>query len=58
MDFKSLQYVEEFCCFIFIELKQQSNGDAYDRTGSIFFIPENKSQTFFDGMEKGVKKKV
>lgn len=40
---------------IFVELKQQSNGDAYDRTGTVFFIPEEKSQTFFDGLEKGVK---
>jgi hypothetical protein len=40
---------------IFVELKQQSNGDAYDRTGTVFFIPEEKSQTFFDGLEKGAK---
>lgn len=40
---------------IFVELKQQSNGDAYDRTGTVFFIPEEKSQTFFDGLEKGIK---
>lgn len=40
---------------VFVELKQQSNGDAYDRTGTVFFIPEEKSQTFFDGLEKGVK---
>ena len=40
---------------IFVELKQQSNGDAYDRTGTVFFIPEEKSQTFFDGLEKGTK---
>ena len=40
---------------IFLELKQQSNGDAYDRTGTVFFIPQDKSQTFFDGLEKGVK---
>ncbi|MCX8524030.1 GLPGLI family protein [Chryseobacterium formosus] len=40
---------------IFVELKQQSNGDAYDRTGTVFFIPEEKSQTFFDSLEKGVK---
>lgn len=40
---------------IFVELKQQSNGDAYDRTGTVFFIPQDKSQTFFDGLEKGVK---
>ncbi len=40
---------------VFVELKQQSNGDAYDRTGAVFFIPEEKSQTFFDGLEKGAK---
>lgn len=40
---------------IFVELKQQSNGDAYDRTGTVFFIPENKSMSFFDGLEKGAK---
>jgi hypothetical protein len=40
---------------IFVELKQQSNGDAYDRTGTVFFIPQNKSQSFFDGLEKGAK---
>ncbi|MBO6183165.1 MAG: GLPGLI family protein [Chryseobacterium sp.] len=40
---------------IFVELKQQSNGDAYDRTGTVFFIPKEKSQTFFDGLEKGAK---
>lgn len=40
---------------IFVELKQQSNGDAYDRTGTVFFIPPDKTQSFFDGLEKGVK---
>ncbi|WP_426475050.1 GLPGLI family protein [Chryseobacterium balustinum] len=40
---------------VFVELKQQSNGDAYDRTGTVFFIPEEKSQTFFDSLEKGAK---
>ncbi len=40
---------------IFVELKQQSNGDAYDRTGTVFFVPQDKSQSFFDGLEKGVK---
>lgn len=40
---------------IFAELKQQSNGDAYDRTGTVFFIPQDRSQSFFDGLEKGVK---
>lgn len=40
---------------IFVELKQQSNGDAYDRTGTVFFISQDKSQSFIDGLEKGVK---
>lgn len=40
---------------IFVELKQQSNGDAYDRTGTVFFIPEDKKESFLDGLENGVK---
>lgn len=40
---------------IFVELKQQSNGDAYDRTGTVFFIPQDKSTSFLDGLEKGAK---
>jgi len=40
---------------IFTEVKQQSNGDAYDRTGTVFMIPQDKSQSFFDGLEKGIK---
>ena len=40
---------------IFVELKQKSNGDAYDRTGAVFFIPQDKSLSFFDGLEKGIK---
>lgn len=35
----------------FIELHQRSNGDAYDRTGSVFVIPDGYSgPTFFDGI--------
>ncbi|PQA98077.1 GLPGLI family protein [Chryseobacterium piscicola] len=40
---------------IFVEVKQQSNGDAYDRTGTVFYIPEDKKQTFFDGLQNGIK---
>ncbi|AZA82507.1 peptide-N-glycosidase [Chryseobacterium lactis] len=40
---------------IFVELKQHSNGDAYDRTGTVFFIPQDKEKSFFDGLEKGAK---
>lgn len=35
---------------LFAELHQQSNGDAYDRTGSIFVIPTSKAHTFFEGI--------
>lgn len=37
----------------FIELHQRSNGDAYDRTGSVFVIPGahiNLKPNFFDGI--------
>ena len=37
------------------ELTQYSNGDAYDRTGSVFVIPVDKQQSFLDGLQKGVK---
>ena len=34
----------------FVELHQRSNGDAYDRTGSVFVIPANAKLTFFEGI--------
>ena len=34
----------------FVELHQQSNGDAYDRTGSVFMMFPGTSKTFFDGI--------
>ena len=37
----------------FLELHQRSNGDAYDRTGSVFVIPaaqNNLKPNFFDGI--------
>ncbi|MCJ8209607.1 peptide-N-glycosidase [Mucilaginibacter sp. RS28] len=40
---------------LFAELSQYSNGDAYDRTGSVFMIPLDKKQSFLDGLQKGVK---
>ena len=37
----------------FIELHQQSNGDAYDRTGSVFVVPNAYSgPTFFEGINE------
>lgn len=38
---------------VFLDLIEQSNGDAYDRTGSVFVIPQDKKQSFLDGLEKG-----
>ena len=38
---------------VFIDLKEQSNGDAYDRTGSVFVIPTNSKISFFDALQNG-----
>jgi hypothetical protein len=35
---------------IFVEAVQYSDGDAYDRTGSIFVIPTDKKQSFLDAI--------
>ena len=35
---------------IFAEVTQYSEGDAYDRTGSIFVIPTGKEQSFIDAI--------
>jgi len=40
---------------VFAELTQYSNGDAYDRTGSVFMIPMDKQQSFLNGLQQGVK---
>ncbi|QIH34991.1 PNGase F N-terminal domain-containing protein [Sphingobacterium sp. DR205] len=39
---------------VFVQLVEQSKGDAYDRTGSVFIIPANKAQSFLDGMKSGM----
>lgn len=39
---------------VFIELHQKSKGDAYDRTGSVFVIPEGKETNFFDGLKNEI----
>lgn len=41
---------------VFVELKEQSNGDAYDRTGSVFIIPQDREISFFDGLQSGSDK--
>lgn len=40
---------------VFVDLTEQSNGDAYDRTGSVFMIPMDKKTSFFDGLNNGAK---
>ncbi|MBO7276407.1 MAG: DUF4412 domain-containing protein [Bacteroidales bacterium] len=39
----------------FLELTTQSSGDAYDRTGSVFIIPED-SITFYTALTEGIDK--
>lgn len=34
----------------FVEIHQRSNGDAYDRTGSVFVILPTSERSFFDGI--------
>lgn len=40
---------------IFLDVMEQSNGDAYDRTGSVFLIPTDQKVSFWDGLKNGVK---
>lgn len=37
---------------IFAEIRQRSNGDAYDRTASVFVIPTEKAKSFKDGLQR------
>lgn len=39
---------------LFLDVKQISNGDAYDRTGAVFLIPMHHKISFFDGLSKGI----
>lgn len=40
---------------IFAEVTEYSNGDAYDRTGSIFVIPGGMRQTFLDALVDSIE---
>ncbi|WP_284651398.1 GLPGLI family protein [Flavobacterium terrisoli] len=40
---------------IFVDVTEQSNGDAYDRTGSFFMIPTDKEMSFLNGLQNGAK---
>ncbi|SER37925.1 GLPGLI family protein [Pedobacter rhizosphaerae] len=39
----------------FVDLTEQSNGDAYDRTGSVFIIPTDKKISLLDALKGSVK---
>ena len=40
---------------LFLNLTTQSNGDAYDRTGSVFLIPDDKQQSFLTALQNNIK---
>jgi len=40
---------------VFIDLTEQSNGDAYDRTGSVFIIPTDKTLSLLNALQTSVK---
>ncbi|SMC90296.1 PNGase F N-terminal domain-containing protein [Pedobacter africanus] len=40
---------------LFVELVQRSNGDAYDRTGSVFMVPADKSISYLNALQNGIK---
>lgn len=39
---------------LFVDVTEQSNGDAYDRTGSVFIIPTTSKISFLNGLKNGV----
>ncbi|MHC5355021.1 GLPGLI family protein [Myroides sp. LJL115] len=39
---------------VFLKLTQHSNGDAYDRTGSVFILPTDKEMDVLKALEQGV----
>ena len=39
---------------LFAEIHQHSNGDAYDRTASVFVIPTEKVKSFADALTQGI----
>ena len=40
---------------LFVELVQHSNGDAYDRTGSVFMIPTDKPVSYLNALQNGIQ---
>lgn len=39
---------------VFLDVKEQANGDAYDRTGSVFVILPSTKATFLKGLQEGI----
>jgi hypothetical protein len=48
---KKIKLPEKGNNIVFAHLTQYSNGDAYDRTGSVFIIPTNRPNSFLDGLK-------
>lgn len=40
---------------LFIDAIEKSNGDAYDRTGSVFVIPQINTVSFLNGLQEGIQ---
>lgn len=51
---KKIKLPEKGNFSVFAHLSQYSNGDAYDRTGSVFVIPTDRKISFLDGLHKNV----
>lgn len=53
---KKIRLTPEMCRNgnVFLKLNCRSNGDAYDRTGSVFIIPETKELSVLDAFQKGL----
>ncbi|MGN6266026.1 MAG: PNGase F N-terminal domain-containing protein [Ginsengibacter sp.] len=48
---KKMKLPEKRNNIVFAHLSEYSNGDAYDRTGSVFIIPTNRPISFLDGLK-------
>ena len=40
---------------LFADIRQRSNGDAYDRMASVFIIPTDKAKSLLDGLQNGIE---
>lgn len=52
---KKIKLPQEGNYQVFAHLTEYSNGDAYDRTGSVFIIPQDREISFLDGLRKNVQ---